>query len=183
VPWYPGKGAGHVPAGFLLCGVGDSWRWGSPGDREGGSGTWGSFWDPPAPGIRVLAKMSMFGEPKAFPPPQKCGQEFNVQLWLPCWDGRIHRGGLNGAKTRLSGEGMAQGIREVLPGIASWTLSCWGPGAPQGPAHSSQLGQARGLPQEKPLESWGGGVTSTLGRCGAGIPGALSHMGDSWAEV
>ena len=101
-PWYPGKGAGHVPAGFLLCGVGDSWPWGSPGDWEGGSGTWDSFWDPPAPGIRMLAKMSTLGEPKAFPPPQKCGQEFNMQLWLPCWDGRIHRGGLNGAKMRLS---------------------------------------------------------------------------------
>lgn len=42
-PWYPGKGAGHAPAGFLLCGVRDSWPWGSPGDREGGSGTWDSF--------------------------------------------------------------------------------------------------------------------------------------------
>lgn len=33
----------------------------------------------------MLAKMSTPGEPKAFPPrPQKCGQEFNVQLWPPC---------------------------------------------------------------------------------------------------
>lgn len=71
---------------------------------------------------------------------------------------------------------MAQGGMEVLPGIASRTLSCRGPGAPRGPAHSSQLGQAWGLPQEKPLESWGGGVTSTLGRCGVGSRQYWEHL-------
>ena len=98
-PWYPGKGAGHVPAGFLLCGVGDSWPRGSPATGKAGlaCGTASRILQPQE--SMCWQRSPRLGSPKSSTAPRPGnGQEFNVQLWLPRWDGGIHRGPATGQR-------------------------------------------------------------------------------------
>ena len=166
-PWYPGKGAGHVPAGFLLCGVGDSWPRGSPatGRRVWHAGQLLGFSSPRNP--CVGKDLHAWGA-QSLPPPPAPETGRNLMCSYGCPAGTAESTGVlrQGRDEAEQGAWPRAAERCSLALRAGRHARCWGPGAPRGPACSGQLGRARGLPQEEPLESWDSEVTSTLGRRG-----------------
>lgn len=167
-PWYPGKGAGHVPAGFLLCGVGDSWLWGSPATGKAGlaCGTASRILQPQESVCWQRSPRLGSPKPSTAPRPRNTGRNLMCSCGRPAGMAES-TGVLRQGRDEAEQGPWPRAAERCSPALrAGHRPSCRGPGAPRGPACSGQLGQARGLPQEEPRESWDGGVTSTLGRCG-----------------
>lgn len=82
-----------------------------------------------------------------------------MQLWPPCRDGRIHRGGCNGAEARLSG-GHGPG---------------WHGGAPRHREPDTELSGPWGSPRAGPQQSAGPSLRAPAGEA-SGELGRRSHQ-------